>query len=145
MYQLELEDKKYDIMKQLVVLLLIFISILSCRRPSNKEGRHEILRIRNDSDKDLFYDRGTCVTLLPIYNFMGQAPAFIKSKSQKKEYELGGFEHDFRFCPFMIFFFVDAELLEIPYDTIRKYNMVLYRRSYTLEQLDSLDWTVTVP
>lgn len=131
-------------MKQIIVLLLVLLGAFSCR-PKNKEGRHEILRIRNDSDKDLFYDRGTCDTLLPIYNFMGQAPAFIKSKSQKKEYELGGFEHDFRFCPFMIFFFVDAELLEIPYDTIRKYNMVLYRRSYTLEQLDSLDWTVTVP
>ena len=76
MYQLELEDKKYDIMKQLVVLLLIFISILSCRRPSNKEGRHEILRIRNDSDKDLYYTQQMCDTLLSTYNFMGQAPAF---------------------------------------------------------------------
>ena len=71
-------------MKQIIVLLLVLLGAFSCR-PKNKEGRHEILRIRNDSDKDLFYDRGTCDTLLPIYNFMGQAPAFIKSKSQVKK------------------------------------------------------------
>ncbi|WP_148375556.1 MULTISPECIES: hypothetical protein [Butyricimonas] len=132
-------------MKQLVVLLLIFISILSCRRPSNKEGRHEILRIRNDSDKDLYYISNYCDSILPIDNFMKDAQTLVKSKSQKKEYELGGFEHDFRFCPYFIILFVDAELKETPYDTIRKYDMVLYRRSYTLEQLDSLNWTVTVP
>ncbi|WP_065220644.1 MULTISPECIES: hypothetical protein [Butyricimonas] len=131
-------------MKQIIVLLLVLLGAFSCR-PKNKEGRHEILRIRNDSDKDLFYDRGTCDTLLPIYNFMGQAPAFIKSKSQVKEYRIGGFEYDFRFCSYLTLLFIDAKLLKIPYDTIRKYDMVLYRRSYTLEQLDSLNWTVTVP
>lgn len=131
-------------MKQAVVLLLIFIGVFSCK-PQNKEGQHEILRIKNDSDKNLYYTLNRCDSLLPAYNFMGQAPAFIKSKSQVKEYELGGFEYDFRLCPYLILLFVDAELLEIPYDTIRKYDMVLYRRSYTLEQLDSLDWTVTVP
>ena len=132
-------------MKQIVVLLLIIIGVFSCREPKNKEGRHEILRIRNNSDKNLYYTQGNCDTLLPTYNFMGQAPAYIKSGSLKKEYMLGGFENDFRFCPFMVLLFVDAELREVPYDTIRKYDMVLYRRIYTLEQLDSLDWTVTVP
>ena len=131
-------------MKQIIVLLLVLLGASSCT-PKNKEGQHEILQIRNDSDKDLYYTREMCDTLLPAYNFMGQTPAFIKSKSQIKKYRTGGFEYDFRLCPYLILLFVDAELLEIPYDTIRKYDMVLYRRSYTLEQLDSLDWTVTVP
>ncbi len=41
-------------MKQIIVLLLVLLGAFSCR-PKNKEGRHEILRIRNDSDKDLYY------------------------------------------------------------------------------------------
>ena len=133
------------IMKQIVVLLLIIIVFFSCRKLGNKEGRHEILRIRNNSDKDLYYTLRRCDSLLPIDHFMGEASALVKSKSQEKRYEIGGFEYDFRLCPYLILLFVDAELREVPYDTIRKYDMVLYRRIYTLEQLDSLDWIVTVP
>ncbi|WP_018339093.1 hypothetical protein [Butyricimonas synergistica] len=62
-------------MKQIIVLLLVLLGAFSCR-PKNKEGRHEILRIRNDSDKDLYYTQQMCDTLLSTYNFMGQAPAF---------------------------------------------------------------------
>ena len=126
------------------MIFLILFGLNGCKA-KNEPGCHEILRIENKLDIDMYYIWGNCDGGLPSYNFMGQKSALLKSKSQVKDYNLGGFEKDFRYCPSLTLLFVDAKLLDIPYDTIRKNDMVLYRRSYTLEQLDSLNWIVTVP
>lgn len=115
-------------MKEAVLSILISLLISGCVKYKNEPGRHEILRINNNSDKDLYYTEGTCEGELTGYNFVGQLPAFIKRNDYVKKYQLGGFESDFRYCPYLYLLFVDAELLKVPYDTIHKYKMILYKR-----------------
>ena len=46
---------------------------------------------------------------------------------------------------YYVFIFDRHTIETVPWDTIRKYNMVLKQFGYTFEQYDSLNWTITYP
>jgi hypothetical protein len=97
-------------------------------------------------DKDIAFDfdSGEKVSYVPNYK---SKVTLIKAKGKNKYTIVHGcFEEYFEFSNKCYLFLWDIDMLKnIPKDTIRKYNIYSHRIELTLEQLDSLDWTVTVP
>ena len=134
--------------KMFVVLVEVFVLVLfseSCRDHENKNGMHEILYINNKSGMDLYFEIVDCDTLMSGYDFFKDNSFLIKDNERTKMYKRGGYEQSIKFCSRFCILFFDASLKGIPFDTVWKHEMFDYRKIYTLDQLDSLDWTITVP
>lgn len=138
-------------MRKIIVIVSLVLFLTACRLEyRNTSSNHQIIRICNNSDMDIYFRQGNCeggifdsydISVSPIDNK-------IFAYECKNEYS-PSFEVDMEYwCSELkiSYVFFDAKIVEtIPFDTVFKYNMMLGSKIFTKEQLDSLDWTITYP
>ena len=138
-------------MRKIIVIVSLVLFLTACRLEyRNTSSNHQIIRICNNSDMDIYFRQGNCeggifdsydISVSPIDNK-------IFAYECKNEYS-PSFEVDMEYwCSELkiSYVFFDAKIVEtIPFDTIFKYNMMLGSKIFTKKQLDSLDWTITYP
>lgn len=138
-------------MRKVVVIVSLVLFLTACRLEyRNTSSNHQIIRICNNSDMDIYFRQGNCeggifdsydISVSPIDNK-------IFAYECKNEYS-PSFEVDMEYwCSELkiSYVFFDAKIVEtIPFDTVFKYNMMLGSKIFTKKQLDSLDWTITYP
>ncbi|WP_419544952.1 hypothetical protein [Odoribacter laneus] len=138
-------------MRKIIVIVSLVLFLTACRLEyRNTSSNHQIIRICNNSDMDIYFRQGNCeggifdsydISVSPIDNK-------IFAYECKNEYS-PSFEVDMEYwCSELkiSYVFFDAKIVEtIPFDTVFKYNMMLGSKIFTKKQLDSLDWTITYP
>ncbi len=134
--------------KVIIISLVLFVT--GCWEYKNTPSNHQIIRICNHSDMDIYFSQGNCEGgIFDNYDISATPQMFkIYAYECKNEYS-PSFEIDMEYwCKELkiSYVFYDAKILEtIPFDTVFKYNMMLGSKIFTKEQLDSLDWTITYP
>ena len=137
-------------MGKVIVIISLVLFVTGCWEYRNTPSNHQILRICNHSDMDIYFRQGDCEGgIFDNYNISLSPREFkIFAYECKNEYR-ESFEADMKYwCKELkiSYVFFDAKILEtIPFDTVFKYNMMLGSKIFTKEQLDSLDWTITYP
>lgn len=137
-------------MRKVIVIISLVLFVTGCWEYKNTPSNHQILRICNHSDMDIYFRRGNCEGgIFDNYDISATPQMFkIYAYECKNEYS-PSFEVDMEYwCKELkiSYVFFDAKILEtIPFDTVFKYNMMLGSKIFTKEQLDSLDWTITYP
>ena len=137
-------------MGKVIVIISLVLFLTGCWEYKNTPSNHQILRICNYSDMDIYFRRGNCEGGIFDNANIASSPVDFKifAHECKNEYS-PSFEIDMEYwCKELkiSYVFYDAKILEtIPFDTVFKYNMMLGSKIFTKEQLDSLDWTITYP
>ena len=137
-------------MGKVIVIINLVLFLTGCWEYRNTPSNHQIIRICNHSDMDIYFSQGNCEGgIFDNYNISLSPREFkIFAYECKNEYR-ESFEADMKYwCKELkiSYVFYDAKILEtIPFDTVFKYNMMLGSKIFTKEQLDSLDWTITYP
>ncbi len=137
-------------MRKVIVIVSLVLFVTGCWEYKNTPSNHQILRICNHSDMDIYFSQGNCEGgIFDNYDISATPQMFkIYAYECKNEYS-PSFEVDMEYwCKELklSYVFFDAKILEtIPFDTVFKYNMMLGSKIFTKEQLDSLDWTITYP
>ena len=137
-------------MRKVIVIINLVLFLTGCWEYRNTPSNHQIIRICNHSDMDIYFRRGNCEGgIFDNYDISATPQMFkIYAYECKNEYS-PSFEVDMEYwCKELkiSYVFYDAKILEtIPFDTVFKYNMMLGSKIFTKEQLDSLDWTITYP
>ena len=137
-------------MRKVIVIVSLVLFVTGCWEYKNTPSNHQILRICNHSDMDIYFRQGNCEgEIFDNYNISATPQVYkIYAHECKNEYS-PSFEVDMEYwCKELkiSYVFFDAKILEtIPFDTVFKYNMMLGSKIFTKEQLDSLDWTITYP
>ena len=138
-------------MRKVVVIVSLVLFLTACRLEyRNTSSNHQIIRICNNSDMDIYFRQGNCEGGIFDNADIATSPVYFKifARECKNEYR-ESFEVDMEYwCSELkiSYVFFDAKIVEtIPFDTIFKYNMMLGSKIFTKEQLDSLDWTITYP
>ena len=137
-------------MRKVIVIVSLVLFVTGCWEYRNTPSNHQILRICNHSDMDIYFSQGNCEGgIFDNYDISATPQMFkIYAYECKNEYS-PSFEVDMEYwCKELkiSYVFFDAKILEtIPFDTVFKYNMMLGSKIFTKEQLDSLDWTITYP
>ena len=137
-------------MRKVIVIVSLVLFVTGCWEYRNTPSNHQIIRICNNSDMDIYFRQGNCEgEIFDNYNISATPQVYkIYAHECKKEYS-PSFEVDMEYwCKELklSYVFFDAKILEtIPFDTVFKYNMMLGSKIFTKEQLDSLDWTITYP
>lgn len=137
-------------MRKVIVIVSLVLFVTGCWEYRNTPSNHQIIRICNNSDMDIYFRQGNCEgEIFDNYNISATPQVYkIYAHECKNEYS-PSFEVDMEYwCKELkiSYVFFDAKILEtIPFDTVFKYNMMLGSKIFTKEQLDSLDWTITYP
>ena len=137
-------------MRKVIVIISLVLFVTGCWEYKNTPSNHQIIRICNHSDMDIYFRQGNCEgEIFDNYNISATPQVYkIYAHECKNEYS-PSFEVDMEYwCKELklSYVFFDAKILEtIPFDTVFKYNMMLGSKIFTKEQLDSLDWTITYP
>ena len=137
-------------MRKVIVIVSLVLFVTGCWEYRNTPSNHQIIRICNNSDMDIYFSQGNCEGgIFDNYDISATPQMFkIYAYECKNEYR-PSFEVDMEYwCKELkiSYVFFDAKILEtIPFDTVFKYNMMLGSKIFTKEQLDSLDWTITYP
>ena len=137
-------------MRKVIIIISLVLFVTGCWEYKNTPSNHQILRICNHSDMDIYFSQGNCEGgIFDNYDISATPQMFkIYAYECKNEYS-PSFEVDMEYwCKELkiSYVFYDAKILEtIPFDTVFKYNMMLGSKIFTKEQLDSLDWTITYP
>lgn len=137
-------------MRKVIVIVSLVLFLTGCWEYRNTPSNHQIIRICNNSDMDIYFRQGNCEgEIFDNYNISATPQVYkIYAHECKNEYS-PSFEVDMEYwCKELkiSYVFFDAKILEtIPFDTVFKYNMMLGSKIFTKEQLDSLDWTITYP
>ncbi|WP_301911900.1 hypothetical protein [Odoribacter laneus] len=137
-------------MRKVIVIVSLVLFVTGCWEYRNTPSNHQIIRICNHSDMDIYFRQGNCEgEIFDNYNISATPQVYkIYAHECKNEYS-PSFEVDMEYwCKELklSYVFFDAKILEtIPFDTVFKYNMMLGSKIFTKEQLDSLDWTITYP
>ena len=137
-------------MRKVIVIVSLVLFVTGCWEYKNTPSNHQIIRICNNSDMDIYFRQGNCEgEIFDNYNISATPQVYkIYAHECKNEYS-PSFEVDMEYwCKELklSYVFFDAKILEtIPFDTVFKYNMMLGSKIFTKEQLDSLDWTITYP
>ena len=137
-------------MRKVIVIVSLVLFVTGCWEYRNTPSNHQIIRICNNSDMDIYFRQGNCEgEIFDNYNISATPQVYkIYAHECKNEYS-PSFEVDLEYwCKELklSYVFFDAKILEtIPFDTVFKYNMMLGSKIFTKEQLDSLDWTITYP
>ena len=137
-------------MRKVIVIVSLVLFVTGCWEYKNTPSNHQILRICNHSDMDIYFSQGNCEGgIFDNYDISATPQMFkIYAYECKNEYS-PSFEVDMEYwCKELkiSYVFFDAKILEtIPFDTVFKHNMMLGSKIFTKEQLDSLDWTITYP
>ena len=137
-------------MAKVIVIISLVLFVTGCWEYRNTPSNHQIIRICNHSDMDIYFRQGNCEgEIFDNYNISATPQVYkIYAHECKNEYS-PSFEVDMEYwCKELklSYVFFDAKILEtIPFDTVFKYNMMLGSKIFTKEQLDSLDWTITYP
>ena len=137
-------------MRKVIVIVSLVLFVTGCWEYKNTPSNHQILRICNHSDMDIYFSQGNCEGgIFDNYDISATPQMFkIYAYECKNEYS-PSFEVDMEYwCKELkiSYVFFDAKILEtIPFDTVFKYNMMLGSKIFTKEQLDSLDLTITYP
>ncbi|WP_418535687.1 hypothetical protein [Odoribacter laneus] len=138
-------------MRKIIVIVSLVLFLTACRLEyRNTSSNHQIIRICNNSDMDIYFRQGNCEGGIFDNADIATSPVYFKifARECKNEYR-ESFEVDMEYwCSELkiSYVFFDAKIVEtIPFDTIFKYNMMLGSKIFTKEQLDSLDWTITYP
>ena len=137
-------------MRKVIVIVSLVLFVTGCWEYRNTPSNHQIIRICNNSDMDIYFRQGNCEgEIFDNYNISATPQVYkIYAHECKNEYS-PSFEVDMEYwCKELkiSYVFFDAKILEtIPFDTVFKYNMMLRSKIFTKEQLDSLDWTITYP
>ena len=137
-------------MRKVIVIVSLGLFLTGCWEYRNTPSNHQIIRICNNSDMDIYFRQGNCEgEIFDNYNISATPQVYkIYAHECKNEYS-PSFEVDMEYwCKELklSYVFFDAKILEtIPFDTVFKYNMMLGSKIFTKEQLDSLDWTITYP
>ena len=135
-------------MRKVIVIVSLVLFVTGCWEYRNTPSNHQIIRICNNSDMDIYFRQGNCEgEIFDNYNISATPQVYkIYAHECKNEYS-PSFEVDMEYwCKELklSYVFFDAKILEtIPFDTVFKYNMMLGSKIFTKEQLDSLDWTIT--
>ena len=137
-------------MRKVIIIISLVLFVTGCWEYKNTSSNHQILRICNYSDMDIYFRRGNCEGGIFDNANIASSPVDFKifAHECKNEYS-PSFEVDMEYwCKELklSYVFFDAKIVEtIPFDTVFKYNMMLGSKIFTKEQLDSLDWTITYP
>ena len=137
-------------MRKVIIIISLVLFVTGCWEYKNTPSNHQIIRICNHSDMDIYFSQGNCEGgIFDNYDISATPQMFkIYAHECKNEYS-PSFEVDMEYwCKELklSYVFFDAKILEtIPFDTVFKYNMMLGSKIFTKEQLDSLDWTITYP
>ena len=137
-------------MRKVIIIISLVLFVTGCWEYKNTPSNHQIIRICNHSDMDIYFSQGNCEGgIFDNYDISATPQMFkIYAYECKNEYS-PSFEIDMEYwCKELkiSYVFYDAKILEtIPFDTVFKYNMMLGSKIFTKEQLDSLDWTITYP
>ena len=137
-------------MRKVIVIVSLVLFVTGCWEYRNTPSNHQIIRICNHSDMDIYFRQGNCEgEIFDNYNISATPQVYkIYAHECKNEYS-PSFEVDMEYwCKELklSYVFFDAKIVEtIPFDTVFKYNMMLGSKIFTKEQLDSLDWTITYP
>ena len=137
-------------MRKVIVIISLVLFLTGCWEYRNTPSNHQIIRICNHSDMDIYFRRGNCEGGIFDNYDISVTPQVYKVYAYKCKNEYSpSFEVDMEYwCKELkiSYVFYDAKILEtIPFDTVFKYNMMLGSKIFTKEQLDSLDWTITYP
>ena len=131
--------------KKLILILIVFFS--GCIHYKNTASRHQLVYIKNNSDKDIYYYYEMQDGSLYYYNPYDVPLYFIEAHGHTIDQD-DSFEDTIErnVSKKLVYYFYDAEVLRtVPYDTVYKYKMVLGRKAFTKGQLDSLNWTISFP
>ena len=138
-------------MRKIIVIVSLVLFLTACRLEyRNTSSNHQIIRICNNSDMDIYFRQGNCEGGIFDNADIATSPVYFKifARECKNEYR-ESFEVDMEYwCSELkiSYVFFDAKIVEtIPFDTVFKYNMMLGSKIFTKKQLDSLDWTITYP
>jgi hypothetical protein len=129
-------------MKQLIIYIFIIVTIVGCDRDLKN------IRFVNNSSIPIMvaYSKVYPDTSLSNIGFCGDER--IYPHKYCISYERNGWESEFNDNEFDIlnFFVLNADIIDnTPWDTVVKYHMALKRYEYTVQDMDSLDWTITYP
>ena len=138
-------------MGKVIVIISLVLFLTGCWEYRNTPSNHQIIRICNHSDMDIYFRRGNCEGGIFDNYDISVTPQVYKVYAYKcKNAYSPSFEVDIEYSGCLdlriSYVFFDAKIVEtIPFDTVFKYNMMLGSKIFTKEQLDSLDWTITYP
>lgn len=129
-------------MKKLLSAIYIIL-LVSC---VNDDGPcHQSVKIINNSNKTLFYQFSTTPTIGADPSLAGNYFKILPHSSKKDLYggERGCYENRFEPNNIVYYNFFDATIVESEdWETIRENDMVLERKSFTLEQMNEANWEV---
>jgi len=127
----------------LFLLAIIHVSI-SCSHDANCHLRISVV---NNSDKAIYYHFSarfpdTSLNYNPVFNLGSK----IISHQSEVYSARQCIESEFNITTKFMCFIWDAQTLEtVPWDTILQNYLILKRYDLTLQDLDSLNWTITYP
>ncbi len=142
-------------MKTFIKITSYFFAVLlpiatACRK---KENLHSEIEIINNSDKGIYFqDRAIYETSDTLF-IPGSNPAtdklnfYCSAGKSNIIWTRSAFEGDFnRGAKYLQIIIFDENIIHtVPFDTVRKYDMILKRYNLTLENLQDLNWTVYYP
>jgi hypothetical protein len=157
MYLMNLDGEntniKLNILRYIYLFFTIPICMLLLATTCNKEDEncHKHINIVNNSDGDIYYSLSfrypDTITLYPNPT-SDPHTSLIDKNSEKKDISRSCFEANIKLNSEgkIMYFIYNANTLEtVPWDTVVKYYMILERYDLSLEDLESMDWTLTYP
>lgn len=157
MYIMDLEKEdtniKLNVLRYIYLFFTIPICMLLLATTCNKEDEncHKHINIVNNSDGDIYYSLSfrypDTITLYP--NPTSDSYTYrIEKNSEKKDFSRSCYEGEIKINPEekIMYYIYSANTLEtVPWDTVVKYYMILERYDLSVENLKSMNWTVTYP
>jgi hypothetical protein len=129
-------------MKQRLKYFLFIMLALGCDRDLKD------LKLINNSDITVMYAYSNVYPDTSLSNIGFCGDERVNPHKYCMSYERNGWESEFNHNSYGIlnFFVLNAQTVDItPWDTIVKYHMVLKRYEYSVQDMDSLHWTITYP
>lgn len=136
---------------KVLVILAVFIVFQSSSCLDKDNERHKIIKIVNNSDKDIYYYESA---RFPDTTFFDASPTYapfdykIPAKSFKESQMRGYYEDAILANPYgkIIIFIYDANTIETtPWDTVMAKYLVLKRYDLGVEDLNRLNWIINFP
>lgn len=141
-------------MKTYIKIILYFLAVLLVMSTAcTKKDIHREIKIRNNSDKGIYFqDRviyeNSEPRFISDYNpALSKLNFYCAAKESNIIWTRSTFEGDFnRGAKYLQIIIFDEDVIyTVPFDTVRKYDMTLKRYNLTLENLQDLNWTVYYP
>jgi hypothetical protein len=132
-------------MKKTIICIYIFVVISGCYRDYNLKS---VKFINNNSNVSVFFTRSNAFPDTSLSDIGFCCSDKLNPKTSCVSNLLDGWEDEFKRNEnkMLMIFVLDAQVVEtVPWDTVEKQYPVLKRYDLTMEDMDSLNWTITYP